>query len=174
MKSACQALRQADDTLSKGLTAYKTRIDQLIFVYPRLIPIHLPPGARMGRNERPLRAETAQGPRVSVVASETVPAGSTLTFQIHLLKRELLPEVWEWLQYGAMQGLGQWRSGGHGKFVVTQARLTDMRPGEITDLEQAIKFMVDRRRRAASKDEPAAEEQPEAPGKGAATKSKVK
>ena len=125
-KDACGALRVADDTLSKKLTAYKTRIDGLIFVEPRFIPINLPPDAKVGICERPLRAETAQGPRVSVCRSETVPAGSTIIIEISWLAAKIGKGedavdthalIEEWLGYGALRGLGQWRNSGKGRFT---------------------------------------------------------
>src|SRR5689334_13066340 len=64
-KDACGALRAADGTSSKQLKAYKTKIDGLIFIKPRFIVIKIAEGKKVGVCERPLRAETAQGPRVS-------------------------------------------------------------------------------------------------------------
>lgn len=70
--------------------------------------------------ERPLRAMTAQGPRITVVRSDLIPADRELTFHVHVLKgagisKALLMDV---LSYGQYQGLGQWRSGGYGRFDV--------------------------------------------------------
>ena len=100
------------------LTAYKTKIDGCVFVGPRFIPIKLPKGKKVGICERPLRADTAQGPRVSVCRSETVPEGSTITFDLSVLSKELKPYVALWLDYGKLRGLGQWRNSGKGRFTV--------------------------------------------------------
>lgn len=71
--------------------------------------------------ERPLRAQTAQGPRVALASSELVPARTYMDLRIvnlapNLLKQELLEE---WLNYGRWMGLGQWRTGSHGRFEYT-------------------------------------------------------
>lgn len=62
---------------SGKLTAYKKVIDGLIFVSPRMIPINI--NGEMGECQRPLRAQTAQGERVSLANSEKIPAGSTFS-----------------------------------------------------------------------------------------------
>ena len=124
-KDACGAMRNADDALSKKVVAYKSRIDGLIFVTPRFIPIAMPDGGKVGICERPLRADTAQGPRVTLARSETIPVGSTIDLDVVVLAdkigkgedavsaREL---VEEWLKYGELRGLGQWRNSGKGRF----------------------------------------------------------
>lgn len=125
-KDACGALRNADGTLSKQLTAYKTRIDGLIFPAPRFIPVFMPDNTKPGVCERPLRAETAQGPRVSLCRSETVPAGSWLQFEVVSLAKKIGKGddavdvedlLKEWFDYGALRGLGQWRNSGKGRFT---------------------------------------------------------
>lgn len=98
-----------------GVKAYKKVIDGLIFVYPRQIPIELH-GLRMDTCERPLRAATPQGERVSIAKSETVPEGSTLEFEIVCLDPALEACVVECLNYGEMRGLSQWRNSGKGRF----------------------------------------------------------
>ena len=121
MKDACGMLRRAKGSESSKLTAYKQVIDGVMFPTPRRIRINMPEGAQMGTCERPLRAETAQGPRVALANSETVPEGSTLEFVIKCLplaksKTTLDALVMEWLEYGEMRGLGQWRNSGKGRF----------------------------------------------------------
>ena len=64
---------------SGKLTAYKKVIDGLIFVQPRMIPIHV--NGEITECQRPLRAQTAQGERVSLANSEQIPAGSTCEFK---------------------------------------------------------------------------------------------
>lgn len=115
-KDACGALRRADGTRSKDLKAYKTTIDGVVFAKPRKIRLCMPGASKIGVCERPLRAETAQGPRVSVCRSETVPAGTTLEVEIVTLAESMKPLVREWLDYGALRGLGQWRNSGKGRF----------------------------------------------------------
>lgn len=70
-------------------------------------------------NERPLRAKTAQGERISLTRSEVVPAGAKLTFELCVMENSPLTEavLRELFDYGALKGLGQWRNTGYGKFT---------------------------------------------------------
>ena len=119
-KDACGCLRRVTGTHSNKLKAYRKEIDGLILVAPRQIPIELPAGAELGICERPLRAQTAQGERIALARSETAPAGSLISFEVKLLKPGLLPALGEWLEYGELRGLGQWRNSGAGRFRVAQ------------------------------------------------------
>lgn len=101
---------------SGKLTAFKKVIDGLIFPQPRKIPIQVGPEG-IGLCERPLRAATAQGERISLSASETVPAGSTCEFDILCVDDSLVQVVLEWMDYGALRGTGQWRNSGKGRFT---------------------------------------------------------
>ena len=118
-KDSCGMLRRVDGYRSKKLTAFKKVIDGLIFVYPRCIPLVLPKGGCIGSCQRPLRASTAQGDRVALANSETVPPGTTQEFEIWILQDSLLPTVIEWLTYGELHGTGQWRNSGKGRFWFT-------------------------------------------------------
>ena len=113
-KDACGMLRKVTGTESSKLKAYKKEIDGLIFVYPRQIPIKL--AGEMGNCQRPLRAQTAQGERVALANSETVPAGSTMELKIECLVDNDMDAVMEWLKYGEKRGLGQWRNSSKGRF----------------------------------------------------------
>ena len=103
-------------TLSSKLIAYKKVIDGLVFPTPRKIPIVLPKDSRVGDCQRSLRAQTAQGERTALANSETVPEGSVIRFSIKYLKADLEPVILEWLEYGELRGLGQWRNSGKGRF----------------------------------------------------------
>ena len=70
----------------------------------------------IGDCQRPLRAQTAQGERVSLANSEEIPAGATCEFSVVLLDESHEKAVLEWLSYGAMRGIGQWRNSGKGRF----------------------------------------------------------
>lgn len=125
--------------------SYKQAIDSYVFVEPRWIPILGPDGKPIKKCpilQRPLRAETMQGPRVCLASSEVVPAGSTVEFLVKVmvgnptavktkinkktgeeetkskvkfvLNEEFLELAFD---YGAMKGMGQWRSGGFGAFT---------------------------------------------------------
>lgn len=99
---------------SGKITAYKKVIDGLIFVRPRMIPIHFT--GNIGECQRPLRAQTAQGERVSLANSEEIPAGSTCEFEVLCMDDAHEKAVLEWLEYGQLRGIGQWRNSGKGRF----------------------------------------------------------
>ena len=101
-------------SINKSLPAYKTKIDNLIFVGPDLITINT--DKEISILERPLRAETAQGPRVALAASEVIAAGAYIDIQIKIMDPNLEPHVMDWLNYGELNGLGQWHNGGKGRF----------------------------------------------------------
>lgn len=113
-KDACNMLRRVPKTLSTGLKAYKKVIDGLVFPSPRKILINV--SGEMQWTERPLRASTPQGERIALARSETVPAGSALEFDIKYMDPDLLDVILEWLEYGELRGLGQWRNSGMGRF----------------------------------------------------------
>ena len=114
-KDACGMLRKVSKTKSSGIKAYKKEIDGLIFVQERQIPfIYV---GDMGNCQRPLRAQTAQGERISLANSETIPAGATLEFTVECLVDSDMDAVREWFDYGRRRGLGQWRNSGKGRFT---------------------------------------------------------
>jgi len=115
-KDACGMLTRVKTTKSSTIKAYKKIIDGLIFVSPRRIKINLQEGEKIGHCQRPLRGQTAQGERIALANSESVPAGSWVEIEVDCLdpKHEMLVE--EWLNYGRMRGLGQWRNSGAGRF----------------------------------------------------------
>ena len=121
-KDSCKALATAGKAGYPGgkhcaaLKAYKKAIDGLIFVSPREIPYNLH-GLKMGFCERPLRAQTPMGERVSIAKSETVPAGSTIEFEVTCLDTKLEDVVRECFDYGTLRGLCQWRNSGKGRFT---------------------------------------------------------
>lgn len=102
---------------SSKLTAYKKVIDGLVFPQPREIVIHLPEGQEIGHCQRSLRADTPQGSRVALAISEEVPAGSWIEFTVALLDEDLFLALLEWMDYGELRGIGQWRNSGKGRFT---------------------------------------------------------
>mgnify|MGYP000322706229 CR=1 FL=1 len=118
-KDACGALRRVGGTHSARLRSYKKVIDTLLFVSPRQIPLILPEGEGMGVLERPLRGQTPQGERVTVVRSDSCPAGTKVRFTVEILGEVGEELLREWLDYGRYRGLGQWRNGGYGSFTYT-------------------------------------------------------
>lgn len=114
-KDACGGLRKVSGTVSSKIKAYKKEIDRLIFPEPRCIPIKF--DGVIGECQRPLRAQTAQGERVSLAISEEIPAGATVEFTIVCLSDDHEKAVREWLDYGRFSGIGQWRNSGKGRFT---------------------------------------------------------
>lgn len=113
-KDACSALRKISDTESSKIKAFKKEIDGNIFIVERAIPIQFE--GEMGICQRPLRASTAQGERVALAASESIPAGAVMEFTVWCMSNSHLKAVKEWLSYGALRGIGQWRNASKGRF----------------------------------------------------------
>ena len=123
-KDACSMLARCSGKDSSGkksevnesskIKAFKKIIDGLIFAKPRQIPFIF--DGQVGSCQRPLRAQTAQGERIAIANSETVPAGAYIDLEIVLLNGDYEAAVLEWLDYGSMRGIGCWRNAGKGKF----------------------------------------------------------
>ena len=113
-KNACGTLRNADGTESAKIKAYKKFIDGLVFINERKIPLIFE--GKIENLQRPLRASTPQGERVALANSEMLPAGTTCEFTIKTLKEDLLSTIKEWLDYGELNGIGQWHNSGCGAF----------------------------------------------------------
>lgn len=113
-KDTCGGLRKVKGTASEKIKAYKKEIDKLIFPEPRCIPLLF--DGPIGECQRPLRAQTAQGERVSLAISEEIPAGAAIEFSIVCLHDDHEKAVREWLDYGRLSGIGQWRNSGKGRF----------------------------------------------------------
>lgn len=140
-KDACQMLARVPGKDENGkkiksgnesakLTAYKKVIDGLIFVQPRKIPVQF--DGEIEICQRPLRAQTAQGERVALAASEQIPAGAEITFSVICLNDEHVKAVREWLDYGFLRGLGQWRNSGMGRFTWEELSCEDVSPRELS------------------------------------------
>lgn len=114
-KDACGMLSRIADSESKKLKAYKKIIDGLIFVSPRQIEIKTT--EPIGKCERPLRAQTPQGERVALAISESIAPGASIEFAVTLLSEDYEKALMEWLDYGKLRGLGQWRNSGKGCFT---------------------------------------------------------
>jgi hypothetical protein len=99
---------------SKGTCA--RLVDNYIFVKERSPLLTLPEGAIQGSCVRSIRMMTAQGPRVGIVASDTVPEGTYIEYTYAAPRIDLLNLVEEVLDYGEYKGMGQWRNAGKGRF----------------------------------------------------------
>lgn len=107
--------RKEGVNVSSGLKAYKKIIDGMIFPAPRQIPVEF--SGEIGLCQRPLRANGPQGERTALAISEEIPAGATLTLRVVCLDGDHIAAVREWLDYGVLRGLGQWRNSGKGRFT---------------------------------------------------------
>lgn len=106
-----------------GITALVSKVDRFVFVSPRRLYfkrdgkiLSKPDGTK----ERPLRALTMQGPRVSLKRSDMLNPGVEISFTVSILPlggKEITQEhIAKWLEYGRLCGLGEWRNGGFGRF----------------------------------------------------------
>ena len=95
---------------------YKKTIDKQIFVNPRKIYLELPEGATPEFIERPLRGQTMKGERICLARSESVPPGTKIRIDVSCLNKNLEKFIVQWLNYGALLGMGQWRTSGCGRF----------------------------------------------------------
>lgn len=119
-KEACSALQRCkgEDFAKEscGIKAYKKVVDKCIFVTPDKLVIDTHGGER-GVCQRPLRGQTAQGEKIALAASDTIPKGSTVEFSVVCLSDKHQKAVIEWLNYGVFSGLLQWRNSGKGRFT---------------------------------------------------------
>lgn len=107
----------------------KSKVEAYVFVEPREIPI-----LRNGEIitdcdsvlERPLRAQTMQGPRVTLTASEQIDDPWSVEIKVKLIDNAATktsdPITWEAIEtaldYASICGaFGQWRNGGYGRFT---------------------------------------------------------
>ena len=124
--------KKLESTESSKIKAFKKVIDGNIFIKQRRIPLFAPETyfndrgeevhtypyedkTRLGTLQRPLRAQTPQGERVSLASSEMLPAGTRFFITIQVMNPSYLPAVREWLDYWMIRGLCQWRNGGNGR-----------------------------------------------------------
>lgn len=108
---------------ARGVKNLRSKVGSYVFVGPRHLPLTIPEGGDITYNERPLRAMTMQGPRTSLARSEQLPAGTSFTCTISVINDVISePLLRDILDYGAFQGLGQWRSGDFGKIEYTLER----------------------------------------------------
>lgn len=120
IKEAVRILAELHDPIpiaKSKLTRYTADriIDNYVFVFPR--KIFLCDESKLGPVcTRPLRAKTAQGERICLASSETVPAGVSFDVLVNPLTAGLIPVVLKAMDYGALKGLGQWRNAGNGRF----------------------------------------------------------
>lgn len=100
-----------------GIKNLRQHIKDTVFLNPRQIVLAEKPDDIL---ERPLRAMTMQGPRVTVVRSDMILPGRTYEFEMKILEKSKVTEaaMKQILSYGEDMGLLQWRNGGYGAFKV--------------------------------------------------------
>ena len=132
-KDSCGLLNRSKNNQSAELKSYKKRIDGNIFVVERKVPFNMPEtyynenlkmevptyteNGGLQTMSRPLRISGPSGERSAISISEIVPAYSTFKFEVLLTDSKLRPVVVEWLDYGMLHGIGQWRNSGIGIFA---------------------------------------------------------
>lgn len=115
-KEKISFLKKIEASKCAKLKAFKKEMDGLIFIADRKNVIE--PSGPITLLQRPLRASTAQGERVSLACSECIPAGSTTEITILGMLDSYYEPIKECLKYGRLSGTGQWRgSGGMGRFT---------------------------------------------------------
>lgn len=115
LKEACKAMREVPNTKVAKLTAHQSKINRFVFVNPRYIAIDFP--GQITLNERPLRAETAQGPRITLACSEQI-EHAKIAFTLRVIGESISEDILkECFYYGQSMGIGQWRNANYGAFV---------------------------------------------------------
>lgn len=121
-KAAAKALK---DQLN--LKNYLSKVDTFVFILEKDIPI-MRDGKQImepdGYLERPQRCETAQGPRVSLAKSEEIKTDWYIDVTVRVVENAGTAKsvpidmdmIEDFLDYGALSGLLQWRNAGHGTF----------------------------------------------------------
>jgi len=99
-----------------GIKNARAKLEQSVWVRPRRC--HFTGTVERAVVQRPLRAQTMQGPRVTIATSEAVLPGAHLVFRVAVLPHsEIKPGVVQkLLTFGEWRGMGQWRTGGWGRY----------------------------------------------------------
>lgn len=122
------ALKNAGNVLKDALdlTGLRSKIDRFVFVFPRRVHIRDEKGdilkAPDGTLERPLRAQTPKGERVSLARSDTVKEGRKIEFIVKVVEgcpiKHVEQVVEKCMDYWQLCGLGQWRNASYGRVTV--------------------------------------------------------
>lgn len=122
LKAAAEAM-----TGKTELTAYKSKINKFLFVFPRKLYFERD-GKRVTKPEgdvqRIVRAMTMQGPRTTPKKSECMFPGVSIKFSIEVIpplgEKEIdIEMIKTWLSYGKYGGISEWVNGSNGRFQVT-------------------------------------------------------
>lgn len=110
------------------LLAPVSKVDNFVFIMETDLPLVTSRGSTIQKADsifdRPLRAMTAQGPRVALAYSEQV-CDWSVEFTMRVLDNPASPKsaaltfdvIESLFDYGSLKGLLQWRNGGYGKFT---------------------------------------------------------
>ena len=74
---------------------FRSKVTSYLFVAPRFIRLTLPEGQKPDFCERPLRAETALGPRVTLARSESLPSWTKFACVLKTYKPDIFTETYE-------------------------------------------------------------------------------
>lgn len=160
-KKAVKEFGAAYDCAS--ISNYKKTVDGNWFVINRKIPLIVPETyidnfgnevstydehGHLRILQRPLRADTAKGPRTALASSEVVPAGTEFYFGIQLLNIKDLKACLETLDYKSYVGMLQWRGGGKGTLIWTLANkdgvpYDDLTVDDLTDEDKKILSVIE-------------------------------
>ena len=110
------------------IAAAKSKVDTMLFVEPRYIPVTRGGEMLVDEDEmleRPIRTEGPKGVRVALQSSELIEDPWEVEIEISLLpsrgSAKSNPLNWDAvetaLDYGAYHGLGQWRNADYGRFI---------------------------------------------------------
>ena len=113
-KNAFSACSKIPGNPCNNMKAYKKKVDLFIFIKDRKNIIE--DYSVITECQRPLRAQTMQGERISLAISEEIAAGATCTFVVECLNDDDIKFVRAALDYGRYNGLLQWRNSGKGSF----------------------------------------------------------
>ena len=122
LKEALTAIKQ-----QAGVANARSKVDTLIFVNPRYVPITKDGYALKEEDqmlERPLRAQTMQGQRSTLASSEMILDPWEIEIEIACIPNagtaKSKPINWNEIElalcYGEYHGLCQWRNAGYGQF----------------------------------------------------------
>ena len=111
---------------------FRSKVENFVFVQPRKQFFEPHAGKELKRDvmERPLRATTMQGPRVTLARSDIL-ENAAIRFRLEILKNKDVTEdlIIVLFQYGLRRGFGQGRTGGWGRYELRDWR--EIEPLEI-------------------------------------------
>ena len=105
-----------DEVTDKARTVFSTNKDGELILWDYQIKGFFKDACGMLRNVKGTESSKIKAYK-KYIDGLVFNAGATLTFTVKILKDDLKPAVIEWLDYGQLRGLGQWRNSGKGTFT---------------------------------------------------------